>query len=568
MRKLRFKRFAALCLAAAISSTAVFPAMADPGSIPAAWSQSGGNYISSDGSVIAGALAKGIDVSFYQTNINWQAVKADGIDFAMVRVLGQNGIDEQFASHAAGAAAAGLKLGVYAFAYAQTTDAAIAEANKVIEAIMDYPVSYPVVYDVESSLLSSLTPAQLADNINAFCSTIQAAGYHPMLYSNNYWLTSKIDMSRVNYDVWVAHHSATYTWNNPAMWQASSTGTVNGINGNVDINFVFKDYSQVIPADTWRTVGGSWYYYKNYRKQTGWTDIGTNWYHMDASGKMQTGWIVDNGQDYYLRSDGTMATGWEKIGGDTYHFASAGAMDRGWTVVDGKNYYLDTTGIMYTGWLEQNHNYYYLTEDGSMATGWLPLGNTWYYLTDQGVMLTGWQDINGSRYYLNESGVMLTGWQDYNQNRYYLNASGAMVTGWNLIDNSWYYFNGEGQQLKGWQKINDAWYYLDTEGRMTTGWFTEGVNRYYFDGSGIMAIGFTDIAGVKYFFDTNGVMLTGWQMVENIPHYFDPATGAMVLGVNLTIDGKEYAFDANGVPTEIVPETTGVPETPAAPPVQ
>lgn len=555
MHKLHFKKFAAFLMAVSLSSTAIFPAMADPGPGVAAWSQVGGNYISSDGSVIQGALAKGIDVSKYQTNVNWPAVKSDGIEFVMVRVLGQNGVDEQFASHAAGAAAAGLKLGVYAYAYAETTQAAVEEANKTIEAIMDYPVSYPVVYDVESALLSHLTPSQLADNINAFCSTIQAAGYYPMVYSNNYWLTSKIDMSKVPYDVWVAHHSSAYSWSNPAMWQASSTGTVNGITGNVDINFVFKDFSQLIPANTWRTIGGEHYYYQNYRKQTGWANDGSNWYYLDSQGRMQTGWQNMNGQHYYLRSDGVMVSGWNQIDGKTYHFTPDGVMEKGWIVVDGKTYFMNDDGTMYTGWLNRNNNYYYLTEDGSMASGWLQLGNTWYYLTQEGIMLTGWQTIDGNRFYLSDNGAMHTGWLDYSQNRYYLNASGAMVTGWSLIDNSWYYFNGEGQQQKGWQKINDKWYYLDQEGKMVTGWYTEGANRYYLTESGA-ATGLTAIDGANYMFDESGILLTGWQFVGEIPAYFDPASGIMVAGMNLIIDGKEYSFDANGVPTEIVPETS------------
>lgn len=62
-------------------------------------------------------------------------------------------------------------------------------------------------------------------------------------------------MSALNYDMWVAKCSVMYTYDSPAMWQATNAGSINGINGNVDINFLYKDFSSVIPANTWRTIG-------------------------------------------------------------------------------------------------------------------------------------------------------------------------------------------------------------------------------------------------------------------------------------------------------------------------
>ncbi len=70
----------------------------------------------------------------------------------------------------------------------------------------------------------------------------------------------------MNYPVWVARYSAKPAYQNPVMWQATSTGAVNGISGNVDIDFQFKDFTSVIPANTWRTINGQTYYYQNYAK--------------------------------------------------------------------------------------------------------------------------------------------------------------------------------------------------------------------------------------------------------------------------------------------------------------
>lgn len=108
-------------------------------------------------------------------------------------------------------------------------------------------------------------------------------------------------MSQMNYPVWVARYSARYTWQNPVMWQATSSGSVKGINGNVDIDFQFKDFTSVIPANTWRTINGKRYYYANYEKQkNAWAQDGNDWYYMDKDGLASTGWITVADARYYL----------------------------------------------------------------------------------------------------------------------------------------------------------------------------------------------------------------------------------------------------------------------------
>lgn len=96
---------------------------------------------------------------------------------------------------------------------------------------------------------------------------ISDSGYYPIIYANENWLKNKLDMSLMDYPVWVARYSARPSYQNPVMWQATSTGSVKGINGNVDIDFQFKDFSGQIPANTWRTINGKRYYYSNYAKQ-------------------------------------------------------------------------------------------------------------------------------------------------------------------------------------------------------------------------------------------------------------------------------------------------------------
>ena len=69
-----------------------------------------------------------------------------------------------------------------------------------------------------------------------------------MVYANEYWIANKIDMSKISYDIWVAKYQQKYTYSKTSMWQASNTGSVKGVNGNVDIDYLYKDYSRSFRA--------------------------------------------------------------------------------------------------------------------------------------------------------------------------------------------------------------------------------------------------------------------------------------------------------------------------------
>ena len=260
------KRLAAALLSFSIAFSAVYPAVP----AMAAWGKgANGSYVGSDGSALTGIVSRGIDVSHWKQSINWTAVAADDVQFVMLGTRYNNDVDPYFSANATGAFNAGLKVGAYIYSYATTTEMAEAEADFVLNLIKDYPISYPVVMDVESSEMSTLTPAKLADVINAFCKKIETAGYYPMLYTNDYWLSNKIDMSKVHYDVWVARYDVKPAYAGAALWQATNQGQINGISGSVDINFALKNFSEKIPANRWRLINNQWYYYKNYIKQIG-----------------------------------------------------------------------------------------------------------------------------------------------------------------------------------------------------------------------------------------------------------------------------------------------------------
>ncbi len=192
---------------------------------------------------------KGIDVSKYQGEIDWNKVAADGVEFAIIR-LGYRGygtgaivLDENFEANIKGATNAGIKVGVYFFSQAITKEEAVEEAAFVLEHIKGYKLEYPIVFDTEDivnedSRTEGLTNEQRTDIAIAFCETVKAADYKPMIYANLRWFTMSLDMSRLEaYEKWYAYYdSKMYFPYEISMWQYTESGQVNGINGNVDLN--------------------------------------------------------------------------------------------------------------------------------------------------------------------------------------------------------------------------------------------------------------------------------------------------------------------------------------------
>lgn len=389
---------------------------------------SDGVYQLLDGTAITGVVARGIDVSHWRGSIDWEKVADDDVSFAMLGTRYSGQVDPYFREFAEGAHEAGIQIGAYIYSYALDVEGAEAEADFVLDLIKDYPISFPIAYDLEDNSQAGLTPQQLAEMVNAFCAKIEAAGYYPLLYANDYWLANRIDMSMVNYDVWVARYEVKHAFSSPVMWQATSSGSIEGINGNVDINFLYKDFSEDIASDLWRTIQGSVYYYQNYIMQKNtWINDGTGWFYLNATGQPTTGWLTQNGVSYYLdAATGKMAQGWLNMTDGWHYFAGSGAMQ--------------------TGWINDGNGWFYLNASGLMATGWLQDGQSWYLLGNNGAMATGWQLINGSWYYLNGSGAMQTGWVGSDSAWYYINpADGVMLANTELtIDGVLYQIDESG----------------------------------------------------------------------------------------------------------------------------
>ena len=213
----------------------------------------------------------GIDVARYQGTIDWSQVAASGIDFAMVRVGYRAGVSREIVADTNAkynmqeAQKNGIKVGVYFFSTATTTDEAKEEADWVADYISQYRITYPVAYDCEGfdqpdSAQYHLTNAERTDIAIAFLQEIYNRSYTPMFYAsmgelsgNAKWDTSRIEST---YRIWVSQYpnspypetaKSSYGGTH-AMWQYTNRGTVAGISRPVDVNVAYFGYEGTAEA--------------------------------------------------------------------------------------------------------------------------------------------------------------------------------------------------------------------------------------------------------------------------------------------------------------------------------
>lgn len=209
-----------------------------------------------DGEVLT---RKGIDVSKYQGEIDWEAVKNDGIDYAIIRVgirgYSEGGIleDEFFRQNMEGAIANGIPVGVYFFTQAVNEAEALEEADFVIGMLQGYELTYPVYLDIEdvkkeSCRTNGLTVEERTNNAKVFLERIREAGYEPALYGNMKSFLLMVDLASLEqYDKWFAGYTLPiYYPYEYKMLQYSEKGKVAGIPAAVDINICFKDYENAV----------------------------------------------------------------------------------------------------------------------------------------------------------------------------------------------------------------------------------------------------------------------------------------------------------------------------------
>lgn len=196
---------------------------------------------------------KGIDVSHHNGVVDWDKVKAAGIQFAILRCgYGRKSIkqiDKQFERNYRECKRVGMPVGVYHYSYAKTAEDARLEADFMLELIADKQFEYPVIFDIEDKTQQALGKKVLTEITVAFCEKIEAAGYYTAVYSNVDWFINKLDQSQLEaYDKWLAHWVTSPRWGNEfgGLWQYSDSGRVDGIDTAVDMNISYRDYPSII----------------------------------------------------------------------------------------------------------------------------------------------------------------------------------------------------------------------------------------------------------------------------------------------------------------------------------
>lgn len=225
------------------------------------------------------------------------------------------------------------------------------------------------------------------------------------------------------------------------------------------------------------------------------------------------GWGKRDGYIYYYDEDGVSLKGVQKIDGKTYYFNRIdGAMETGWQIVDGKRCYFD-----------KKKGY-------QLSMQWIKDGEDWYFLGEDGaVKKSEWIQTSGKTYYVKADGKMTKGWLKIEDYWYFFNDDGSMATStWKWSNDSWYYLKDNGAAATGWLQLGDKWYcFKDPSGAMQTGWFRNN--------------------GKWYCSNDDGSMKTGWVWSKDGYSYLDEATGQMKKSEWVTVDGKYYYFNVNGI---------------------
>lgn len=197
------------------------------------------------------AVQLGIDVSKWNGEIDWEIVKAEGVDFAIIR-CGYRGSssgwlieDPYFYKNLEGAKRAGISVGIYFFTQATDLVEAVEEASMVVSLLGDRGIEYPVFIDTEGAggngRADNLDPATRTAVVNAFCQTIQNAGLDAGVYASRNWYLNNLNVDELNSPkIWLAEYRQTPEYQGRYdMWQYTSSGSVAGIEGRVDLNISY-----------------------------------------------------------------------------------------------------------------------------------------------------------------------------------------------------------------------------------------------------------------------------------------------------------------------------------------
>lgn len=425
----------------------------------------------------------GIDVSHHQGEVNWEAVKAAGIDFAVIRcgygddLVSQD--DRQWHRNVSECERLGIPYGVYLYSYATDASMAASEAAHTLRLLEGHNPDLPVFYDMEENRQLVLGASGLAELARTYCDTLVAAGYDVGVYASlNWWQYYLTDPVFENWYRWIAEwrSSCTYT-GRYEMWQYTDCGTINGISGVVDMNYWYEPIGVKEDGLYKDQITGEWHYYKDGKIARDYTGLV----------KYQSG-------SYYYVDKGVIDWGYTGIaqynqGG--YYYVKSGKLDWGYS---GMASGCGMTGYIAKGRLDTSKN------------GLIKVGSTWYNF-EKGAVLQNYTGLvkykSGSYYYVNKGIIDWghTGIAQYNQGGYYYVKSGkldwsysGMATGCGMTA---YIAKGRLDTSKnGLVKVSGVWYNFEKGVANTshTGLAPYQSGSYYYVNKGQLNYSYTGMA--------------------------------------------------------------------------
>lgn len=261
-------------------------------------------------------MRKCIDVCKHQGVIDWEKVKADGIDYCILRVLKRGGTDDCFERNYREAKAAGLKVGGYVYSYATSIEKAQDEANRCLKNLQGKTLDLPVFFDCEEPTVRPCGKEKITKFAALFMDVMKAAGFMTGIYANQEWHDKYIDWKALNYPDWwaarVGKNDDGVTIKikpigNYVAHQFTWKARVNGIKGDVDMSVLYKEYVPEFPKWVHNEEDKTWKY------QLSENQFAKGWVKIAETGAPQ------NVHWYYFDSDGIMKTGWFEIGTDWYY---------------------------------------------------------------------------------------------------------------------------------------------------------------------------------------------------------------------------------------------------------
>lgn len=546
-------------------------------------------------------VRNGIDVSYYQGNIDWNAVKNSGIEFAFVRVgyrgYGASGTlmqDAKAKENLRDAYNAGLKVGAYIFSQAITEEEAREEAEFALNQIAGYHIDMPVVIDYEyvSGGIGRLYNANLSREqatriVNAFCEYVRGAGYTPMLYANKSMLEYSLNAGSIPYKVWLANYTAETSYQGAyEYWQYSSDGNVAGINGRVDSNFWYDPGEE----NYTKTIENGIYIIESSLKKNMVIDVnggadqnGANiqlWSRNDNnSQKFKVNYEGDGRYSImalcsgkYMDAEnngstkGTNVLQYEYTGGDNQKWYIKEETDGLYSIISASSrLYLDvynnqsTDGTNIQLWFSNGGNSQRFRFLETTADNQQNGSGTSQNPTE---VKNGWYYENGKRYWY-DNGVMARDKEVYDPDSdawYWFDADGTMAadkdvyipTSSDRSTGKWVRYDRNGGMVKGEDYRYGGWYWFDPiTGEMQKGFVyipvagdSEGKWVYYDEINGQMHHGESCINGNWYYFDDfTGKMVHGEYQRNGNWYYYDSITGIMAHGWTTLPDGRSAYYD-------------------------